>query len=92
MDEQAKLIFNLLIKSREGVLFDGKVKSVTSYNEKGIFDILSEHANFISLIEKKLTVVDLEDRKKEIDFDKALVRVRDNNVEVYLGVESILHN
>ena len=42
--------FKLLVKSREGILYQGEVESMTSFNEKGEFDILSRHANFISLI------------------------------------------
>jgi F0F1-type ATP synthase epsilon subunit len=78
--------FNLIIRSREGVVFQGAVDSVTSFNEEGIFDILALHANFISLIQKKLIIRPEGDEKEiMIDFDTALLRVRENSAEVYLG-------
>lgn len=89
--------FHLKVQSREGVLFDGEVSSLTSYNEKGKFDVLALHTNFISLVQKKLEIRDSEDlnKTKEIKFENALLRVKDNNVEVYLGIEGmsgISHN
>ena len=84
-----KVNFNLKVVSREGVIFDGEVNSITSYNEKGIFDVLAQHANFISLISKGLTVRDTENVVKEIKFDNALLKAYKNNVEVYVGVEGM---
>jgi len=82
--------FNLLVRSREGVVYQGKVDSITSYNEEGKFDILAEHANFISLIQKQLVIRQSGDDKEiTINFDTALLRTRQNNVEVYLGFEGI---
>jgi len=82
--------FHLKVASREGIVFEGDTVSITSYNEKGKFDVLASHENFISLIKKGLTV--REDEKvalREINFDNALIRVKENNVEVYLGIEGM---
>lgn len=85
--------FHLKVASREGVVYEGNVDSVTSYNEKGKFDILASHANFISLIKKGLTIRDSavvsKEAVKEISFNTALLRVRENKVEVYLGIEGM---
>jgi F0F1-type ATP synthase epsilon subunit len=85
--------FHLKVASREGLVFEGEVESITSYNEKGKFDVLASHANFISLIKKSLVVRTSGDNvDKELNFDNALIRVRQNNVEVYLGVEGLTKN
>lgn len=80
--------FHLVVRSREGELFRGEVDSITSYNDKGVFDVLAQHANFISLIKKSLII-----RKGEmvntINLSNALMRVRENSVEVYIGIEEI---
>ncbi len=82
--------FRLKVVSREGSVFEGEVSSITSYNEKGKFDVLAQHANFISLIKKGLSVRETETgEEREISFDDALIRVKENFVEVYLGIESI---
>lgn len=80
--------FDLTIKSREGIIFSGKVESVTSYNKKGKFDILPTHANFISLIFDKITVRTSSGETKEIAIKNALLRVRQDVVEVYVGIET----
>jgi len=85
-----KAKFHLLVRSREGVVFKGDVDSITSFNDAGEFDVLAEHANFISLIQKGLIIRDIEGNIRKIDLSNALVRVRENFVEVYLGVEGIL--
>lgn len=82
-------LFNLSISSREGMVYEGKVKSITSYNNKGKFDILAYHANFISLISKEIIYIDISDAEHRIDIDSALLRLRDMNVEIYLGVKGI---
>lgn len=83
-------LFHLKVASREGLVYEGDVTSITSYNEKGKFDVLAQHENFISLIKKGLTVREKEKAvTKEIGFDNALIRVRENSVEVYLGIEGM---
>ncbi len=37
-------------RSREEVTFEGEALALTSVNDKGKFDVLPNHANFISLI------------------------------------------
>ena len=82
--------FHLLVRSREGVVYRGDVNSITSFNEEGEFDVLAKHANFISLIQKGLIIRDMKGVIRKIDVSSALMRVRENFVEVYLGVEGIL--
>jgi len=81
--------FNLKVVSREGVIYQGEVVSITSYNELGVFDVLAQHANFISLINKGLTIKEKNNVRKEIKFDNALLKVYKNNAEVYVGVEGM---
>lgn len=82
--------FHLIIRSREGVVYNGEVTALTSKNEAGKFDILAEHANFISLINSLLEVHDLEGKVKELKIDNGLLRVKGNTVEVYLGIEGLV--
>ena len=79
-------LFKLKVQSKEGILYQGDVSSITSYNEKGIFDVLALHANFISLIKKGVEIMQKNGESKNIPFELALLRVRQNQVEVYLGV------
>lgn len=81
--------FNLKVVSREGIIYEGEAISITSHNEMGIFDVLAQHANFISLINRGIVIRDPNNIKKEVNFDNALMKVYKNNVEVYIGVEGL---
>lgn len=81
--------FNLLVRSREGVVFEGEVESISSFNEEGKFDVLAQHTNFISLIQKGLIIREPGKETREIKVNNALLKVKDNNVEVYVGVQGI---
>lgn len=83
-------LFHLKIVAKDGILFDGEIKSLTSYNDKGKFDILALHANFISIIYKSIKIVDVKGIEKEMTIQKALLRNRQNYLEIYLGIEDIV--
>ena len=82
-------VFHLKIVSKEGILFDDNVRSLTSYNDKGKFDILATHANFISIIYKSIIIIDSKGQKKELEIEKALLRNKNNRLEIYLGIDNI---
>ena len=46
----------LVIRDRTTLLFQGEVMAVSSFNDKGPFDILPQHANFISIIKKHVVL------------------------------------
>ena len=76
----------LMVRSRNQVLFSGKVTSLSSFNEMGKFDVLKKHANFISLINKSLQIRLEDGSEKEIKVDHGVMRVLKNKVDVYLGI------
>ena len=83
-------LFHLRVVGREGLIYEEDVSSITSYNEAGKFDVLSQHANFISLIRKEVVIIDKQGRKKEFPFNNALIKVTENDVKIYLGIEGII--
>lgn len=92
MVAQAKLpmankIIHVLVRDRNHTLYDGEASGLTSKNSKGIFDILLNHANFISLINETLYIHNLNGADTLIPMNNALVKVKENNVEVYVGVK-----
>lgn len=76
----------LSIINRQGILFSDSVKAVSSYNEKGLFDILPEHENFISIIYDKIVIHKADNQKEEIKIDSGVLRVYKNNVDIYVGI------
>ncbi len=86
MNDTSRKNIMLVIRKREKVLFDGEVKSFTSSNTRGIFDVLYEHANFIAIINKNCVIRKLDGSVREIKIEEGIVRVRGNKVTVYLGI------
>lgn len=81
----AKLYLSVI--TREGVQFDGEVESITSYNDSGRFDVLRDHAQFISIIKDKVVVRQIDGATKEFPVENAIMRVKGTQVEVFLGIK-----
>lgn len=80
---------NLFVRSREGVVYQGEIKTLTSVNEQGRFDILPEHANFISLIKEMIIIRELNGGIKELKITNGILRITGKNIEIYLGIEEV---
>lgn len=76
----------VFIRSRKKTFYDGPAYSVTSYNDKGIFDVLPQHSNFISLIKDRIVVRDVQNKKQEFKIESGVMRVNQNDVDVFLDV------
>lgn len=76
----------LIVKSREKIIFQGEVDNITSYNKMGIFNVLMDHSNFISVIQDRLIITQRGSRQ-EIPVENALLKVRENKIYVYVGVK-----
>ena len=80
-------ILEVTIQGREGILFKGRASRVSSVNDTGDFDILPRHANFISLVNKRIDVKPLDSDVRSFQVDDGVMRVLDDKVEVYLGIK-----
>jgi len=74
------------VRNRTAILFTDYVKSVTSKNDTGVFDVLPTHSNFISLISSPLILRKLDGQKQEITFDNGLLKVKDNVIHCYVDL------
>lgn len=82
-----KIMFlNLIIRKRDGIVFKGLVKSISSLNDKGPFDILPMHTNFVSVISDRITVVAENGGINNISITRGIIRVKENTADVYLGI------
>lgn len=72
------------ILSPHELLFNGEAFSVSSKNSQGPFDILAEHANFITLIENQpITVHPSHGKPVVFTFPLAIVLTIKNKVDIY---------
>ena len=82
-----KKILQVKVRDTQNILFEGEADRINSYNEIGPFDIYPLHANFISIIQKELSIY-LDNKKiKEITFEQAIMKVKKDIVHIYLGIE-----
>ena len=75
------------VLSPTSVLYAGPALSVTSFNDKGRFDILPLHANFVSIIKKALYIKADNKFSKEILIEQGgVLHCRSNRVRVFVGI------
>jgi len=78
-------VIHVIVRDKNGITAEDDYTAVSSYNEKGLFDVLPFHTNFISLIKTKL-VLHKGREEKEIKVGTGLLRVEKNLVSIYLGL------
>jgi F0F1-type ATP synthase epsilon subunit len=74
------------IKNKERTLYSGKAGSLTSLNDRGEFDILPMHANFISLIKSYILLNKGTKDEQKFIISKGVLKVKEDKVEVLLGI------
>ncbi len=77
---------HLIVRTPEKTIYEGEAKAVSSVNEKGPFDVLSAHQNFITLIKDNLSIIDTAGEKQDIPVQGGVMRVHENEVTIFLGV------
>lgn len=79
--------FKVKVRDTENVLYDGEVERISSYNEVGPFDIYPMHANFISIIRQGLSLYSNKEKVKELAFEQAVMKVKQDKASIFLGIE-----
>ena len=85
-----KLANNLLFTAiyipsyKQPLDFKGYVKSISSVNSEGAFDILPMHENFVTVINGNLVIVDESGKKREFQVERALLEASENVVKVFV--------
>lgn len=75
----------LRILSPAAHLYEDEVSSITAENNEGLFDILPDHARFMSLLKSGPFTIHMQDgNQKTVNFDTALLFFRDNTATVYV--------
>lgn len=77
-------LLKVAVMSPDALVFEGEVFSVTSFNDKGTFDVLPQHKNFISLITTLVRIRFKDGTQKEIPIQRGVLRVYQNRADVYL--------
>ena len=86
MENKTPTALTVTVRKRETILFTGEVTSITSINEKGRFDVLPEHENFITVISSFLILKTPEGKEKQFDITSGVMKVYENTITVYLDI------
>ena len=82
-----KPTFQLMITNPERIFFEGEAYSLSSANNSGPFDILPNHAHFISLLnDATVEVVDKDNKKLAYKISRGLISAKDNSVRVFVDL------
>ena len=81
---------NVKVQDADAILFDGEVDRISSFNEVGRFDIFPMHANFISIIQKELTLFKGHEKVKELKIEQAVLKIKKDSVHIFLGIETLV--
>ena len=68
------------------IFFQGKAETVSSENDLGCFDILPDHANFITFIFNNLSIITPDKKKLTYQFKRGVLEVSKNKVNIFLGL------
>lgn len=85
-----KLTLKVKVQTPKEVLFEGKALAVSSKNNEGKFDILPQHANFITLIEKNpIELIKEDNQKLKFGVNQAIIYHVQNQVSIYIDPQSL---
>lgn len=75
----------VVIRNRDKIIYSGQVAALTSVNDKGVFDILPQHTNFISLIKEKIIVHPSLKEHNEIQIENGVLRAYQDKIYIYVN-------
>lgn len=82
-----RFYLKIQIRERDRIVREDKVRAVSSVNDRGVFDVLPMHVNFVSLI-RDLVVLHKDSGEERIKIDSALMHVFQDRVTIYLGLRN----
>ncbi len=78
--------FDVVINSPNELIWRGRASSVSSKNSAGIFDILPEHANFITMIQNEPITVISGGKEHSFKYESAVLSVYNGTVAIYAEI------
>jgi F0F1-type ATP synthase epsilon subunit len=79
----------VIVRTTEDIVYNGEADRVSSFNEVGRFDIYPMHANFISILNKEITLYLHKEKVKEMKIEQAVMKVKGDVIHIFLGIEAL---
>lgn len=75
----------LKILSKEAIVYEGVISSLSSMNEVGKFDVLERHTNFVTVVEREIVAREPGGGTRSFPLSEAaLMSVRNGQIHVFL--------
>jgi len=85
-------ILQVKIVSPKAVIFESQALAVSSQNSAGKFDILPEHANFVTLVQQVPIIIKTASKEnKTFQFSMAIIYNTANRVHIYTDIQQSLN-
>lgn len=81
----ADVTLTLTVRTRDSLLYEGKVRSLTAHNDYGRFDILPGHSNYISLVDGLISFVTDAGLDRNLRVQNALLTASANKISIFIG-------
>lgn len=83
---------SVIVMSPAEVVWEGEAKALSSRNKEGAFDILPNHANFMTLIRDTDVIVQLLDdtTTRTFSFEQAVLFFQNNTAKMYIHTPEAL--
>ncbi len=80
--------FVVTVRSPEKTVWKGEATAVSSENSAGAFDILAEHANFVTMLKKgaELSILKKDGGKERISASEAILAVMKGDLKIYTRI------
>jgi F-type H+-transporting ATPase subunit epsilon len=78
--------FYVKIFSPFEVYFEGEASAVSATNETGPFDILKDHANFMTILPAGKVKILTRFGKREVEINRGILKVSNNKVILFANV------
>ena len=77
-------VLKVKVISPQDVLYDGEAQAISSKNVGGVFDVLPQHSDFITIVENQPIVIKtLQKDKLTFQFPLAVIYVHQNIATIY---------
>lgn len=85
-----KPILIVHMSSPDKIIFEGQAEAITSVNERGEFDLLPLHENFITIVKTKAIIhLKIHGDKKEFQIGSGVIKIQKNKVYILIGFEAL---
>ena len=72
------------IMSPSEIVWHGHATSLSAHNSEGVFDVLPDHARFVTLIDPLPITISTHEGDQSFTFNKAVLFFEDNRAKIYI--------